>query len=733
MTASTTKQAAYKNRRVFNSLGGQMVLLVSAIILIAMITNAYVQFRDEVATTEQVLKVRAQSLGQMLSSISLDALLVYDVVTLNKYIENITTQSQVVHAVIIDDQGKAFTTFLNTDNAYIRAAMNELADVNSANVLPLLDENDELVIYKMPVMFNDSLLAQTIIVLDKSEFVAASAQKFEEKILITILIGLFVGTGIYIAFKKMVLTPIQQLSDSANQIANLEFDHKLDIKGDSELTDLSVNFNRMSENIELLIADRDSALQDLEFLNIDLERRVQERTVELQALNVEIAHQAMHDPLTGLPNRTLLVERLKQNIDLSRRNNKRVAFIMLDLNNFKEVNDTLGHPEGDRLLRDVAGRLPPALRQSDTVGRLGGDEFGIVLPDVDQAKAIEVAKKLVASLESSFNLDGQIITIGASIGIALFPDHGEDDASLIRHADVAMYEAKRHKGDPCLYDPDADHYTTMRLALMADLHNAVNSDQIKLYYQPQVRLRAKKVSTVEALLRWHHPVHGNVSPEEFIPMAESSDLIRLISDWVLEKTIIQLAVWQSQGIDLCISINLSARDLMNPALAGTIEALCKKHDVSPSKLKIEITESVIMSHPDKIIDMLDQPVLSKVNYAIDDFGTGYSSLSYLKKLPIREVKIDKSFVLDMAGDADDASIVRSVIELAHSLGHKVVAEGVENEQVLTQLMLLGCDVAQGFYFSPAVDAGDLLLVIEKIEKELRTVNRSGAPSHGELK
>jgi diguanylate cyclase (GGDEF)-like protein len=726
MTATTIKQAAYKHRRILNSLGGQMVLLVSSIILIAMMTNAYVQFRDEVATTEQMLKVRAHSLGQMLASISVDALLVYDVVTLNKYIENITSQTQVVHAVIVDDQGKAFTTYLNTDNVYIHSAMNDNVDVNSANILDLLEKNNELVTYKMPVKFNDVMLAQTIIVLDKSEFVAASAQKFEEKILITILIGLFVGSGIYIAFKRMILIPIQKLSDSANQIANLEFDHELDIKGDSELTDLSENFNRMSDNIEMLIADRDSALQDLEFLNIDLERRVQERTVELQALNVEIAHQAMHDPLTGLPNRTLLVERLKQNIDLARRNNRRVAFIMLDLNNFKEVNDTLGHPEGDRLLQDVANRLPSALRQSDTVGRLGGDEFGIVLPDVDQAKAIEVAKKLLSSLESSFHLDEQTLTVGASIGIALFPDHGEDDASLIRHADVAMYEAKRNKGDPCLYDPDADHYTTMRLALMADLHNAVKHNQILLYYQPQVRLVSKKVSAVEALLRWHHPEHGNVSPEDFIPMAESSDLIRLISNWVLEKAITQLAVWQSQGIDLCIAINLSARDLLNPALAGTIETLCSKHGVSPSMLKIEITESVIMSHPDKIIDMLDQPAMSKVNYAIDDFGTGYSSLSYLKKLPIREVKIDKSFVLDMVDDADDASIVRSVIELAHSLGHIVVAEGVENEQVLTQLVQLGCDAVQGFYFSPAVEAGNVLAVIENIEKDLRAANYSCA-------
>lgn len=702
-------------RHVLSSLGGQMVLLVSGILLSAMITNAYIQYRDEIATMEHVIDVRAQSLGQMLSLYSVDALLVYDVVTLNKYIEYMTTQSQVVHAVIVDTQGGALTTYLDFNDIYIQMVLDSNNNVDSVDIVNELNKKKELVSYKVPVKFNDVLLAQAIVVLDNSEYAAISARKFKEKVLATILIGLFVGIGIYFVFSRKVLIPVQRLSDSANKIANSEFDHKVQIKGNSELTDLSVNFNQMSENIESLIADRDSALHDLEFLNTDLENRVQERTLELQALNVEIAHQATHDPLTELPNRTLLVERLKQNIELAKRNNKRVAFIMLDLNNFKEVNDTLGHPEGDRLLQGVASRLPSALRQSDTVGRLGGDEFGIVLPDVEPAQAIEVAKKVLSNLEPSFHLDNHTLTISASIGIALYPDHGEDDASLIRRADVAMYEAKKNKGEPYIYNPDIDHYTTTRLALMTDLHKAVEKNQIKLYFQPLVELKTKKVFSVEALLRWHHPEYGNISPEHFIPLAEASDLIRLISEWVLEKSIIQIAQWQSQGLDVYVSVNLSARDLLNPALAEIIKTLCDKHNVSPSMLKIEITESVIMSHPDRVIEILDHAVLSRLNYAIDDFGTGYTSLSYLKKLPIREVKIDKSFVLNMANDAEDASIVRSVIELAHNLGHIVVAEGVETEQVLTQLEMLGCDVVQGFYYSSAVEASAIPGVIKNIE------------------
>jgi diguanylate cyclase (GGDEF)-like protein len=717
LSGNLIKRLNNKRRPFLNSLGGQMVLLMSGILLLAMFTNAYLQFRDEVSTMEQVLKVRAQSLGQMLASVSVDALVDYDVNQLNKYIEYVTLQAQVVHAVIIDTEGKSLTTYLDLSDAYVQRSLKLLNDVDSAAIVNELDKNPELVSYKVPVMLNDAALAQVIVVLDNSRSVAASVVKFEEKVTSTLLIGLFVGMGFYFIFSIKILRPIYQLSEGVDRIANSRFSEKIEVKGDTELSELSENFNLMSKNIELLIAARDTALEGLADLNVDLEKRVQARTIELQVLNVEIARQAMHDPLTKLPNRTLLIERLKQNIYLARRKSKHVAFLMLDLNNFKDVNDTLGHPQGDILLQDVAERLPTALRQSDTVGRLGGDEFGIVLPETDSAQALDVAKKILTSLEPSFELEGQLISIGASIGIAMYPEHGEDDASLIRYADIAMYEAKATKGEPCLYDTDADHYTTARLELMTDLRHAVENDELQLYYQPQVELSTKKIHTVEALLRWDHPQRGSISPEEFIALAESNDLIRLISEWVLGKSISQIAKWREQGADLMVAINLSARDLLNPKLANYIDSLCKKYNVDASKLIVEITESVIMSNPEQVIEVLKDPVLKKMKYAIDDFGTGYSSLSYLKKLPISEVKIDKSFVMDMTENAEDNSIIRSVIELAHNLGHKVVAEGVENQKTLTQLELLGCNIAQGFFFSPAIEADSLLEVIYKIEND----------------
>ncbi|MBT8120695.1 MAG: EAL domain-containing protein [Gammaproteobacteria bacterium] len=690
---------------------------MSGILLVAMITNAYMQFRDEVSTMEQVLKVRAQSLGQMLSSVSIDALIDYDVTKLNKYIQDVTNQAQVVHAVIVDTQGNSLTTYLDLNDIYIQNTLDTLNDVDSALIVSELEKMAELVSYTVPVLYEEEMLARAVVVLDNSDYVAASVAKFQEKVLSTLLIGLFVAMGAYFVFSRYILRPIMSLSAGANRIANSIFGDEIKVQGDSELTDLAADFNQMSENLELLIADRDSALEDLGELNIELEKRVQERTIELQALNVEIARQAMHDPLTELPNRTLLVERLKQNIYLARRKEKHVAFLMLDLNNFKEVNDTLGHPQGDRLLLDVASRLPTALRQSDTVGRLGGDEFGIVLPETDSVQALEVARKITESLQPSFELDGHAVSVGASIGIALFPEHADDEASLIRYADIAMYEAKRSKGDPCLYDPDADNYTTARLSLMNDLREAVENDELQLYFQPTVVLSTKKVHTVEALSRWEHPERGNILPEEFIPLAETSNLIGLISFWALEKSISSIASWKQQGADIMVSINLSARDLLNAELADHISRLCDKYDVEPSMLRIEISESVIMSNPEQVIEVINNPVLKQLKYAIDDFGTGYSSLSYLKKLPIDEVKIDRSFVLDMMQNAEDTSIVRSVIELAHNLGHKVVAEGVETEATLTQLELLGCDVVQGFYFSEAVAADVLLDKIDEIEEE----------------
>ena len=709
-----------KIRQLSHSLGAQLVALMAGILLLAMGTNVYLQYRDEMAMVDRILETRAKSLGEMLAAMSVEAILLYDVVTLNDHVEHATRQAHVVYAAFLDPDGKPLTTHLDLENPMIQQAMHQAGSRDPAAVANALAHMPALHSHQVPVSFNDQFLGRVLVSLDRSAYTAASSAKLKRKMLATLLIGLGVGFGIYLVIRRKLLHPVQRLAAGAQHISRGEFDHRVATRGNNELARLAQVFNHMAERLQSLMADRDQAVLELARSNQSLEERVHERTLELQSLNAAIAHQAMHDPLTELPNRSLLLERLQQAIRLGKRNNTRLAFLMLDLNNFKEVNDTLGHPEGDRLLREVANRLPAALRESDTVGRLGGDEFGIVLPEVEIDQAWQVAAKIISTLAPCFSLEGQVISISASIGIALYPDHGEEHTALIRHADVAMYESKHREGKPCVYDPEFDHYTTRRLALMADLHQAIHKNELELHYQPQVDLRRNRVVAVEALLRWKHPREGIISPELFIPMAETSNLIKLLSDWVLKTAILQLQEWQSQGIDLQVSLNLSARDLLDPELPQHIGMLCSEHRVNATSLKIEITENVIMSNPDKMMAVVEHPLMSTLHYAIDDFGTGYSSLSYLKKLPVDEVKIDKSFVLDMDQNEEDASIVHSVIDLAHNLGHYVVAEGVENQRTLEMLVELGCDLAQGFYFSPAVPAGQLPAIIERIEIGLCT-------------
>jgi len=528
-------------------------------------------------------------------------------------------------------------------------------------------------------------------------------------------VALFIGAAIYLLFKFKIFKPIDILTQGTRNIKNFEFDKIIKINGTGELAMLATSFDKMRIQIKDTIASRDTIMTELSELNDSLEEHVQSRTQELQILNQKIVHEAMHDPLTGLPNRILVIEQLQHDIVYADRTRTKLAVFIMDLNNFKEVNDTLGHPEGDRLLVDVAQRLLNAVRENDIVGRLGGDEFAMVIPNIDEQSAIKIADKILEELLPSFALDDHTIKVGASIGIAMYPDHGTDHTALVRLADVAMYEAKKNKNPVCVYRAEYDKYTPLRLSLMDYLHTALETDQLQLHYQPQISLTNNKVVSVEALIRWYHPEFGWIFPDQFIPIAENTGLINQVSDWVMRHAFKQWKIWQDEGIDLKIAINLSARDLSNPGLPARIAELCEQYQMYDNGIKAEITESAIMFNPEQVIEIMKAPDLQRLQFSIDDFGTGYSSLSYLKKLPVHEVKIDKSFVMDMVNDEDDASIVKSVIDLVHNLGRIVVAEGVENAETLAQLKLLGCDRAQGYFFSKAVPADELMAKIKKIE------------------
>lgn len=420
-------------------------------------------------------------------------------------------------------------------------------------------------------------------------------------------------------------------------------------------------------------------------------------------------HRALHDQLTDLPNRVLLYERIDQAIKDARRGNNKIAVLIMDLDRFKEINDTLGHQCGDALLQQVAPRLKSAVRESDTVARLGGDEFAVVLPKAGLEESVNIAEKISLAIDGPFIVEGHNLNVGISIGIALYPDDGIDSQTLVRRADVAMYVAKRSEQQYSVYTTDQDQYTLNRLMLIGELRHAISEKQLVVYYQPKVNIQQRRVCGVEALVRWQHPQHGLLLPESFIDLAEKAGLIRGLTMWVIEETARQASEWQRNGVFIPVSVNLSIKNLQDKDLSSQIENIIRKNDLRCSSYTLEITESSMMSEPDKAYEVISQLSKLGLNLSIDDFGTGYSSLAYLKQLPAGEIKIDKSFIIDMMEDDNDAVIVRSIIDLSHNMGRKVTAEGVESKDIYDLLEILGCDMAQGYHVCKPLPPDELFV------------------------
>lgn len=420
---------------------------------------------------------------------------------------------------------------------------------------------------------------------------------------------------------------------------------------------------------------------------------------------------ATTDNLTGLPNRALFLDRLNQAIVTAKRDGgQQVVLMLMDLDHFKEINDTLGHPAGDAILRQVAHRLSGVLRESDTLARLGGDEFAVLLPEAEDGRAAgaKVADTLLKCFGEPFWYRDNELYLGAGIGISVFPEHGHTSDTLMSRADVAMYGAKHRDIPYCFYDPESDPHTHDRLQLATDLRHALERDELALYYQPQIDILSGEVVGVEALLRWNHPDRGVIQPDHFLPFAERTGLIHPITEWVLDTALAQCRLWRQAGYPLRVAVNVSARSFQERSIVPKLEramADCNSC-VRPEFLAIEITENTLMGDIESGARMLRQLEDLGVTIAVDDFGTGYSSLAYLKKLPIRSIKVDKSFVQNMASDESDAAIVKSTVDLAHNLGCEVVAEGVENAEVLELLTALGCDHAQGFHIGKPMEVSD---------------------------
>jgi diguanylate cyclase len=458
-----------------------------------------------------------------------------------------------------------------------------------------------------------------------------------------------------------------------------------------------------------------------------LERVVEARTEGLEAANKQLRHIASHDALTGLPNRVLLDDRLSQAVAHAESDGHSFAVALFDLDRFKVVNDSLGHRAGDQLIKEVAHRLAGIARSTDTVGRLGGDEFLFIMDRLAKREDAElIARRAVKALQAPIRLDGVDLHTSASIGIAMFPADGRNAETLIANADAAMYCAKqRGRNNIQLYAAGMNSATQERVKLESELHQALSLKQFELHYQPKVDTRTGLIHGAEALVRWRHPQRGLVPPAEFIPLAESCGLIDSIGEWVVRESCRQARAWQLEGLQpLRVAVNLSAFQFRHGNLLQMIREALQAAQLEPRFLEVEITESALMSDPEESVTILEQLSRMGVVVSVDDFGTGYSSMSYLRRFPIDKLKIDRGFIAELISRADDASIVRAIVSLAHSLRLKVVAEGVETREQLDLLKSLGCDQYQGFCFSPAVPAPQFATLLRESKQKSDTVSES---------
>ncbi|HEX7638681.1 MAG TPA: EAL domain-containing protein [Burkholderiaceae bacterium] len=476
---------------------------------------------------------------------------------------------------------------------------------------------------------------------------------------------------------RSITRPLAQTVALAREIADGKLDSPMPEAGRDEVGGLIVAIGEMRDSL----AQREARIVDLAF----------------------------RDPLTGLSNRTLFNDRLGQAVGVATRTGHAMSVLLIDLDRFKEVNDVLGHPVGDELLNQVAGRLSRELRRTtDTVARIGGDEFAVLLPAQGREGAAMLARQLLGALDTPVTIEGQTVDVSGSIGIATFPEDGATPTELMAHADSAMYVAKSTSSGYAAFDPKMARTGEHGLSLLSDLRRAVDEDQFYLQYQPKVSLADRSCLSAEVLIRWRHPTRGFVPPDQFIPFAERTGAIKSITRWVLANGLSQLARWRAGGLEMSLNINVSTRDLVQQDLPALVRDHLLAEGVAARHLCLEVTESAIMEDPAHALASLQALHEMGVRLSIDDFGTGYSSLAYLKKLPVQELKIDRSFVMNLDRDDDDLNIVRSTIDMAHHMGLQVTAEGVETESVAGKLRSLGCDDAQGYFFSRPLNADDFL-------------------------
>jgi len=471
---------------------------------------------------------------------------------------------------------------------------------------------------------------------------------------------------------------------------------------------------RAAETLQAVSDDHIVMLQQANAHLVTATIEAHKLTEQVQTAKVQLEHLVQHDALTGLPNRILLQDRLGQAIELARRQGRQLAVMFMDLDQFKHINDSLGHAVGDQLLQSVAQRLVACVRHSDTISRQGGDEFVLLLPYIERAEdAALSAQKTLAALALPHRIDQHDLHIGASIGISIYPDDGQDTETLIKSADTAMYSAKENgRNNYKFFEQSMSVRAAQRQSIEADLRRALERQEFVLYYQPKINLHSGAMTGTEALIRWQHPEQGLLSSEQFVPIAEDCGLILPIGCWVLREACRQVQAWLDSGLRVVpVAVNISAVEFRHKSFLESVALILKETGLAPHYLELELTESILMHDAESSAPVLEALKAMGVRLAIDDFGTGYSSLSYLKRFPIDTLKIDQSFVRNIATDTDDATIVRTMIGMGRSLKQRVIAEGVETHEQLEFLRAQHCDEGQGFQFSHPLPAEDFALLL----------------------
>lgn len=650
------------------------------------------------SSVEHELVKRAKATTALFALMTANAVIASDLATLETAIDKVLINPDIVYARVLDGRG-----VLADGGDRAALARNFVADSNLKDAKNgVFETAGEINVANE--RFGSVELGFSIQVIDN---VLEHARK---QLLIFAALAMVLGVLFSYVLSFFMMRGLAALNAAYVHIASGNFGYQAKVCGKDEIAQAMCAFNNMSNKLALLDEKRKQAEQELLHLNAELEERVKLRTTEILSLNKELEHQSLHDPLTHLPNRTLYQDRIHQAVLMARRDKTAFTVIALDLDRFKQINDTFGHHTGDLVLQEAASRMTATIRQSDTVARIGGDEFALLLLATHtNEEATVVAHKLLEALAAPMIIDNRTLDVGASIGIAIFPKHGDDFDELIRRSDFAMYVAKRNKSGYVIYDSSLDAEDSERHAMQMEVRQAIFQKAFTLYYQPKIDFSTHRINGVEALARWPHPRLGLLFPDTFIPIVEKNGLMKQFTIVIMEVAFAQSAAWRKAGREMPIAVNISATNLQDISFPQDVSILLEQYEVLPASIELEITETAIMSDPLSAIANITKLSEMGLQISIDDFGTGYSSMAYLRKLLVAKIKIDKSFVMDMENNKNDEIIVRSTVDLGHNLGLKVVAEGVETQAAWDKLKEMGCDSAQGYFMGRPVPADELEL------------------------